>query len=188
MGKKNRNNNVNTESAATEVFEATETSAASEEVVDTPVEEVKEEVPVEEVAEESVKEEATVVEVMKDYTSIQDDEIATAEDSSTNKIYPAVTSTGPAPAADEAVVVTEDEEPLGPVDYFVQINKEPFTDEKLAMVEERLDKYQLSRFVSAEGIVLVGPYATKDGAINGRRLVIRCGLKGDIVEIPKDNV
>ncbi len=196
MGKKNKNANVNTDAVEVEVAEA-EVEAKTEEMISeeakveeptpAPVEEVKEEAPVEEVVEETPSvEEPRAEEPVEVEAPVAEAEVVNANDTVISQEVLENAVEEPAPAAAEVKVVAEDEEPLGPVDYFVQINKEPFTDEKLAMVEARLDKYELARFVSAEGIVLVGPYATKDGAINGRRLVIRCGLKGDIVEIPKD--
>ena len=74
-----------------------------------------------------------------------------------------------------------EESPIG-VTYYVQINSDPYTDDKLKTVEERLKKHNLEYTVDATGIVLVGPYITKEGAINGRKMVVRCGLKGIVID------
>ena len=166
MSKKSKNN-VNTDEVIEEV-KAEESVVTNEEatggVVEEKADDVVETVPAEG---ETKEEEQPVVE--------KEEEVVAS-----------VVAEKPAPDVAKAVEVKDDENIEGPVDYFVQLNKEPFSDEKLVMVEERLDKYSLTRIISAEGIVLVGPYVTREGAINGRRLVIRCGLKGDIVEIPKN--
>jgi hypothetical protein len=173
MSKKNKNvNTVDTN----EVVENNEVEA---------VEEVAEVV-----AEEPAKEEVKEVEEAQEPSN--SDEIKATEDvveevkETVVEPAPVPVEEVPAPTVDNLKVVSDDEVIDYPADFFIQINKEPFTDEKLSMVIDRLGKYRLDYHVTAEGLVLVGPYVTKDGAINGRRLVIRCGLKGDIVEIPKD--
>jgi hypothetical protein len=93
---------------------------------------------------------------------------------------PIITEEELVPVIDD-ITISEEDSNEGDV-FYIQINKEPFTDERLSVVMQRLDKYSLERKVTANGIVLVGPYLTKEGAVNGRRYVIRSGLKGDIVK------
>jgi hypothetical protein len=140
-----------------------------------------------------------------DIDSIESKDTPIVNDVEENSIEPpAVDTTGTDTVVDDPVVIKEDdleEESVpdvtiakatdnadneGSVEYFIQLNKDPFDDAKLIIVEARLSKYDLKHFITADGIVLVGPYLTREGVINGRRLVIRSGLKGDIVEIPVD--
>lgn len=184
MSKKNKNVNTVDTNEVVENNEVEAVEEVAEVVAEEPAkEEVKE---VEEAQEPSNSDEIKATEDV--VTEVEATKEEVVEEVKETVVEPASVPVEevPAPTVDNLKVVSDDEVIDYPADFFIQINKEPFTDEKLSMVIERLGKYRLDYHVTAEGLVLVGPYVTKDGAINGRRLVIRCGLKGDIVEIPKD--
>ena len=198
MSKKNRNNNnVNVEVKANDSVESID--AAMEEVNiedDTNAETSKEDSTIE----SNVNEVNT-----PDIDSIESKDTPIVNDVKEDSIEPpAVDTTDTDTVVDDPVVekendleeesvpdvtiakATDNADNEGSVEYFIQLNKDPFDDAKLIIVEARLSKYDLKHFITADGIVLVGPYLTREGVINGRRLVIRSGLKGDIVEIPVD--
>lgn len=66
-----------------------------------------------------------------------------------------------------------------PGDFYIKIG-EDLSDEKLAVVEERLEKADLTHVVTASGVVLVGPYPTEEAALADRKKIIAKGLKGTI--------
>lgn len=199
MSKKNRNNNnnVNVEVKSGDTVES----------IDSAMEEVN----IEDGVNAEISREDSTIESNADEVNTTDTDIIESEDTSIvndakedNIESPVVDTTDTDTVVDDSVVVKEDdleEESVpdvtiakatdnadneGSVEYFIQLNKDPFDDAKLIIVEARLSKYDLKHFITADGIVLVGPYLTREGVINGRRLVIRSGLKGDIVEIPVD--
>ena len=198
MSKKNRNNNnVNVEVKANDSVES----------IDAAMEEVNIE---DDTNAETSKEDSTIESNVNEVNTPDIDSIESKDTPIVNDIKedsiepPAVDTTDTDTVVDDPVVekendleeesvpdvtiakATDNADNEGSVEYFIQLNKDPFDDAKLIIVEARLSKYDLKHFITADGIVLVGPYLTREGVINGRRLVIRSGLKGDIVEIPVD--
>jgi hypothetical protein len=65
--------------------------------------------------------------------------------------------------------------------YYIQVNEYALEDAKFTRVTSRLNALKVNYFVSATGIILVGPYTTEDIAVTARIHLIRKGLKGRII-------
>ena len=65
--------------------------------------------------------------------------------------------------------------------YYIQVNEYALEDAKFTRVTSRLNALKVNYFVTATGIILVGPYSTEEIAITARIHLIRKGLKGRII-------
>jgi len=175
---KNKNRNRNNQEV-NKTTEAIEEVVSEEEVADT-VEEspdvnLEDNAEIEEVAENDVTEE-----IVKTVEETPDPEVL-IEEVRGDEVTPEVAND--TPDVDEVDENVADEEPVIGSGWWVQINQKEVPPNVFNIYIDRLEKADIKYKVTGSGIFYVGPYASKELCIIGRKNIIRRGLKGTIVEL-----